>query len=123
MRRLLSAILLVTTVVAGCTSPPPAAKPDSESSESSERTVASPTPLPNVAAPTVNLVQDMRVAPVSAAAHVFLWGHREEADRDLNLAKEAGFTWVKQRFEWRNIEKVRKNEFEALNEKLKSVSE
>ena len=49
---------------------------------------------------------------MSAAVHVFLWGHREEADRDLKLAKEAGFTWVKQRFEWRNIEKVKKNEFE-----------
>jgi len=39
-------------------------------------------------------------------------GHREEADRDLRLAKEAGFTWVKQRFEWRNIEKIRKNDFQ-----------
>jgi len=105
----------VTTVVAGCSSPPPAAKPTSESSKpgaSTKPAAASPTPLPNVAAPTVNLVQDKRVAPVSPAAHVFLWGHREEADRDLKLAKEAGFTWVKQRFEWRNIEKIKKNEFQ-----------
>lgn len=65
-----------------------------------------------VSAPTVNLVQNGRVDPVSAAVHVFLWGHREEADRDLKLAKEAGFTWVKQRFEWRNIEKIKKNEFQ-----------
>ena len=57
-------------------------------------------------------MQNGRVDPTSPAAHVFLWGHREEADRDLKLAKEAGFTWVKQRFEWRNIEKVKKNEWE-----------
>jgi len=84
----------------------------SKPSTAAKPAAASPTPLPNVAAPTVNLVQDKRVAPVSAAAHVFLWGHREEADRDLKLAKEAGFTWVKQRFEWRNIEKIKKNEFQ-----------
>jgi hypothetical protein len=111
LRRLLSTILLVTTVVAGCTSPPPATKPTAEV-EKPKPAAASPTPLPNVAAPTVNLVQNGRVDPVSGAAHVFLWGHREEADRDLKLAKEAGFTWVKQRFEWRNIEKTRKNQFE-----------
>jgi hypothetical protein len=103
--------LLITTVTAGCTSPPPAAKPTSEAKPAA-KTVASPTPLPNVSAPTVNLVQDRRIEPASPAVHVFLWGHREEADRDLKLAKEAGFTWVKQRFEWRNIEKTRKNAFE-----------
>ncbi|MGE3272691.1 MAG: hypothetical protein AB7P40_28385 [Chloroflexota bacterium] len=65
-----------------------------------------------MAAPTVNLVKDGKVDPASAAVHVFLWGHREEADRDLKLAKEAGFTWVKQRFEWRNIEKIKKNDFQ-----------
>ncbi|MCC7372691.1 MAG: hypothetical protein IT306_30040 [Chloroflexi bacterium] len=68
--------------------------------------------MAQVAAPTVNLVQNGKIDPASAAVHVFLWGHREEADRDLKLAKEAGFTWVKQRFEWRNIEKIKKNEFQ-----------
>lgn len=68
--------------------------------------------MAQVAGPSVNLVQNGKVDPASAAVHVFLWGHREEADRDLKLAKEAGFTWVKQRFEWRNIEKIKKNEFQ-----------
>ena len=114
MRKLVSTLLLIT-VLAGCTSAPPPAKPTAKpgsGTTASKPGAASPTPLPSVAAPTVNLVQNGKVDPVSPAAHVFLWGHREEADRDLKLAKEAGFTWVKQRFEWRNIEKVKKNEFE-----------
>jgi len=67
--------------------------------------------MPVAVAPT-SLVTNGRVEAASPAVHVFLWGHREEADRDLKLAKEAGFTWVKQRFEWRNIEKNKKNDFE-----------
>lgn len=120
MRRLLSTLLLVT-FLAGCQSAPPpspTAKPGaSEASKPTSKpgaadTKPSPTPAQPVAAPSVNLTQDKRVAPVSPAAHVFLWGHREEADRDLKLAKDAGFTWVKQRFEWRNIEKIKKNDFQ-----------
>jgi hypothetical protein len=65
-----------------------------------------------VAAPSVQLVEGNRVASPSAAIHVFLWGNPETTDRDLQLAKDAGFTWVKQRFEWRYIEKSRKNAFE-----------
>jgi hypothetical protein len=102
--------------VTACSGAPatPTPKPSGGTTPSKPAAVAkaSPTPLPNVAAPTVNLVQDKRVAPVSPAAHVFLWGHREEADRDLRLAKEAGFTWVKQRFEWRNIEKFKKGDYQ-----------
>jgi len=109
-------MLLTTTVaLAGCTgtSAPPTPKPAGGSTAKPAAVAkASPTPLPNVAAPTVQLVQNGRVDPASPAVHVFLWGQREAADRDLRLAKEAGFTWVKQRFEWRNIEKTRKNAFE-----------
>ncbi|MFN8633287.1 MAG: hypothetical protein U0893_05475 [Chloroflexota bacterium] len=118
MRKLLSTLLLVTTVIAGCTSsaPPPTPKPSgsqpAKPAANAPAAKASPTPGQTVAAPSVNLVQDKRVAPASPAVHVFLWGHREEADRDLKLAKDAGFTWVKQRFEWRNIEKIKKNDFQ-----------
>jgi polysaccharide biosynthesis protein PslG len=45
------------------------------------------------------------------AVHVFLWGS-SAADRDLDLAQRAGFHWVKQRFEWRNIEGKGKGQFE-----------
>src|SRR3712207_9383325 len=99
----------------GCQSAPPPTptKPAAKAkTEAAAEPTAVPTPTIQVAAPTVQLVNNGRVDPASPAVHVFLWGHREEADRDLKLAKEAGFTWVKQRFEWRNIEKTRKNAFE-----------
>jgi len=46
------------------------------------------------------------------AVHVFLCGNPQTTERDLRLAKDAGFTWVKQRFEWRNIERDGKGQFE-----------
>ncbi len=67
---------------------------------------------PEIASPIVQLVRDGRVESPSAAVHVFLWGNPDTTERDLKLAKEAGFTWVKQRFEWRNIEKTKKDAFE-----------
>jgi hypothetical protein len=44
--------------------------------------------------------------------HVFLWGAFNTTERDLRLAKDGGFTWVKQQFEWRNIEREGKGRFE-----------
>ncbi|MDQ3811976.1 MAG: cellulase family glycosylhydrolase, partial [Chloroflexota bacterium] len=44
--------------------------------------------------------------------HVFLWGNPGTTQRDLELARQGGFHWVKQRFEWRNIEGRAKGAFE-----------
>ena len=41
---------------------------------------------------------------IDPAVHVFLWGNPGTTARDLGLARGGGFHWVKQRFEWRNIE-------------------
>jgi hypothetical protein len=98
--------------LAGCQpAPPPTPKP---TSPPREKAAAKPkaTASPEIAAPTVQYVRDGRVESPSPAVHVFLWGNPDTTDRDLRLAKEAGFNWVKQRFEWRNIEKTRKNAFE-----------
>ena len=46
------------------------------------------------------------------AVHVFLWGNANTTARDLQLARDAGFHWVKQRFEWRYIEGKSKGNFE-----------
>ena len=46
------------------------------------------------------------------AVHVFLWGNPATTVRDLQLARDGGFHWVKQRFEWRNIEGKAKGSFE-----------
>lgn len=45
------------------------------------------------------------------SVHVFLWGNPDTTSRDLALAKNGGFDWVKQRFEWRNIEGQGKGQF------------
>ena len=42
---------------------------------------------------------------------VFLWGN-PQTDRELKLAKAAGFVWVKQSFEWRYIEPHVKGTFD-----------
>jgi hypothetical protein len=70
--------------------------------------VASPPP----AKPTISLPAGASVLSTDPAVHVFLWGNRGTTARDLQLAKDAGFHWVKQRFEWRNIERLDKGDFE-----------
>ena len=39
-------------------------------------------------------------------------GNASTTARDIQLARDGGFHWVKQRFEWRNIEGKAKGEFE-----------
>ena len=68
---------------------------------SSPRAVASPAPLVGGKIPSTD-----------PAIHVFLWGNTATTARDLQLARDAGFHWVKQRFEWRNIEGKNKASFE-----------
>ncbi|MGQ9553855.1 MAG: beta-galactosidase [Anaerolineae bacterium] len=41
----------------------------------------------------------------------FLWWRPETAHRDLGMIRDAGFTWVKQNFAWRDIE-VQKGQFD-----------
>jgi len=113
LRTLFSTIALGSMLVGvACQSAPPPNATQKPSATTKPAVAASPTPTMVVTAPTVALVTNGRVEAASPAIHVFQWGHREEADRDLKLAKDAGFTWVKQRFEWRNIEKTAKNQFE-----------
>jgi hypothetical protein len=45
------------------------------------------------------------VEPVEPGVAVSLWGHPTTTERDLVLATDAGFHWVKQHLEWRNIER------------------
>jgi hypothetical protein len=51
-------------------------------------------------------------AHAEGGIHIFLWGNPQTTERDLKLAKDGGFAWVKQRFEWRNIEGQGKGQFE-----------
>jgi hypothetical protein len=64
---------------------------------------ATATPLP--------VVQE-RVKSPTLSIHTFLWGNAPTTGRDLRLAKSAGFTAIKQRFEWRYIEGQRQGAYE-----------
>ena len=115
--RLGAALLLL---LAGCgPSPPPAA---TTAPPAPPPTSAPPAPAPSpqvspAASPAISPVASPSAAPpgiiptADPAIHVFLWGSAA-SDRDLNLARDAGFHWVKQRFEWRNIEAKGKGQFE-----------
>ena len=92
-----SACLLV---ILGCTTSPPTSTPAAAS-----KAAVSPVPSP---APLVG----GKVPAVDPSVHVFLWGNAATTARDLQLARDGGFHWVKQRFEWRNIEGKGKGEFE-----------
>jgi hypothetical protein len=76
-------------------------------------TTVAPKPVasPQAVASPVPLVGG-KIPSTDPAIHVFLWGNAGTTARDLKLAKDAGFNWVKQRFEWRNIEVKNKGSFE-----------
>lgn len=44
--------------------------------------------------------------------HAFLWWKPDTALRDLQLINDMGFTWVKQKFPWRDIEGIEKGQFD-----------
>ena len=46
----------------------------------------------------------LRMQSPEYGAQVFLWWQPATTDRDLQLVKDGGFTWVKQNFSWVDIE-------------------
>jgi hypothetical protein len=75
------AILVSLLLTAGCTSLVP------------QPTAISPTPYPRI-----------RVESPGYGLEAYLWWKPEIATRDLGLVRDAGFSWVKQTFAWRDIE-------------------
>ena len=62
-----------------------------------------PTPEPLVAPPPV--IRDWPiVASPTHSIQVFLWWQLDVAVRDVDLVRDLGFTWVKQRIAWRDVE-------------------
>jgi hypothetical protein len=61
---------------------------------------AKPTPTPTPGSGS----QQGRMQSPEYGIQVFLWWQPETTDRDLQLAKEAGFTWIKHQFPWLDIE-------------------
>jgi hypothetical protein len=95
--------------LSACSSP---SAPPTPGAEPPATTVApKPVASPQAVASPVPLVGG-KIPSTDPAIHVFLWGNAGTTARDLKLAKDAGFNWVKQRFEWRNIEVKNKGSFE-----------
>lgn len=70
-------------------------------------------PGPTPAAKARQTLAEGRFAPATPAIHVLLWGEPEAGvERQVRQAQEAGFAWVKQRFEWRFIEPHQKGAYE-----------
>src|ERR1700737_1608320 len=81
------------------------------SSAGSPPASVSPQPKP-VARPSPSPLVGGKSPSIDPAVHVFLWGNPSTTARDLQLARAGGFNWVKQRFEWRNIEGKARGSFE-----------
>jgi hypothetical protein len=107
LRVFLGALMLAASACSSPTAPPtpsvgpPATTVVPKPVASASVAVASPSPLVGGKMPTTD-----------PAVHVFLWGNPGTTARDLKLAQDGGFHWVKQRFEWRNIEGKNKGSFE-----------
>jgi hypothetical protein len=103
MPRSLTICLTIALVVGvACTGVTPPAPP-----------VPTITPLPAaVARPSPSPLVQGKLPSADPAVHVFLWGNPGTTARDLQLARDGGFDWVKQRFEWRNIEGKARGSFE-----------
>ena len=70
----------------------------------------SPTTRPPASTPVVN--PNAAMSSPDFGVQAFLWWRAEVADRDLELAKDAGFNWVKQWFSWQDIEGAGKGHFD-----------
>lgn len=77
---------------------------------------AAPTKKASPAATLVPTATPIPIKPLKMnspeyGAQAFLWWRPETADRDLGLMRDAGLTWVKQQFAWRDIEGAGKGKF------------
>lgn len=71
------------------------------------RGVGRPVPVPSPtipAPPTPTSWPRVRLDSPEYGMQAFLWWREEVADRDLNLIRDAGFTWVKQNLSWIDVE-------------------
>ena len=90
---------------------PPATKPATPQ----PKVPPTETPVPAPTSVSPPKPKPIKMNSPEYGAHAFLWWRPETADRDLGLAKEAGLTWVKQTFAWRDIEGAKKGAFNWEN--------
>ncbi|MEW5720636.1 MAG: hypothetical protein AB1817_18570, partial [Chloroflexota bacterium] len=102
-------------VAKAVTSPVPSNSPAPGSASPVPKTLPSATPAPKSSAPAVPPVKPIKMNSPEYGAQAFLWWRPEAADRDLGMMKDAGLTWVKQQFAWRDIEGAKKGAFSWEN--------
>ena len=100
----LCAAMLVTFAATACSSAPSPAAPTAVPTKAAAS-------QPAATAGGKSGSDAPRMKSPEAGVQVFLWGS-PNAERDLKLAKDAGFTWVKQMFQWDYIEGKGKGQFE-----------
>ena len=91
------------------------ASPALGSSPAAPKSPAPTTLIPTPAANPIPPVKPIKMNSPEYGAQAFLWWRPETADRDLGLMRDAGFTWVKQQFAWRDIEGAKKGTFNWEN--------
>ena len=74
-----------------------------------------PSPTSRPPAPTPVVKANDPMASPDYGIQSFLWWKPEVADRDLQLVKDAGFTWVKQLVSWQDVEGAGKGQFDWTN--------
>src|SRR5438094_3864842 len=106
-RRLSLCLGICLFVLAACSSPTPTPTPGAPATIVAAKPANSPAPSPSPVA-----LLGGKMPTTDPAIHIFLWGNASTTARDLQLAAGGGFHWVKQRFEWRNLEGKNKGNFE-----------
>lgn len=72
-----------------------------------------PAPSPALTAPpTPTSWPRTRLASPEYGMQASLWWHEETARRDMQLIRDAGFTWVKQHVSWRDVEGAAKGHYD-----------
>jgi len=89
----------------------PATEPPSAGTPSATEVGPTNTPVPATSTPRPPSAPPGMASP-DYGVQAFLWWRDEVAHRDLGLIRDAGFTWVKQWFAWRDIEGKGKGQYD-----------
>jgi hypothetical protein len=93
----------------------PTAVPAETETASPEPTQTEPPPTAQPPTPKPVAKPDGSMASPDYGVQDFLWWQPEVADRDLQLTKEAGFSWVKQLVSWQDVEGAGKGQYDWTN--------
>ncbi len=96
----------LTTPSGGSVTQPPST-PGTPAKKPTPTETIEPTPT----LPPLPKAKPLKMNSPEYGAQAFLWWRPETADRDLGLMRDAGLTWVKQQFAWRDIEGSKKGAF------------